>query len=430
VRAIPETARCQSPSPEEGRGRCPTLRLMRAVAIFGLVLLMLHAASCDDATQRERERQEREQERAKRLAERTPPPPQALPESGEGIWISRAEVLRLPMNGRAWERLKAAADGPLGEANIADQDSNHDVRTLAVALVYARTGEESYRAKAADAISSAIGTEDGGRTLALGRNLFSYVLAADLIDLRAHDRREEATFRAWLAAVRREPLRRGSGTLISTAENSMSNWGGMAGASRVAVAAYLDDEEDLARAAKVMKGWLGDRSAYPGIPGPVYGPDDLNRGFRAGGGEDDLSWQADPDRPRGVNPKGARKKGHSIDGALPDDMRRGGPFQWPPLYTLYPREALSGFVALAEVLHRQGYDVYAWENQALLRATRFLFELEQQFPEEEWWEPGVPVYWIINDRYGMSFPVGENTVQRNVGWTDWTHAPGPEAQGS
>jgi hypothetical protein len=394
--------------------------------MLGLALTVLHAASCDggDANRLERERQEREQAKAKRVAERTPPPPRTQPAARKGIWISPAEVQRLPMTGPAWERLKAAADGPLGEADIADQDSNHDVKTQAVALVYSRTGEESYRAKAADAIMSAVGTEEGGRTLALGRNLLSYVIAADLIDLRAYDPGREATFRTWLAAVRRERFGdgEGPGTLISTAESSMSNWGGMAGASRAAVAAYLKDKKDLARAAKVMKGWLGDRSAYPGIPGPLFGPDDIGKGFRAGGGEDDLSWQADPVRPRGVNPEGATKKGHSIDGALPDDMRRGGPFQWPPVYTQYPREALSGYVALAEILHRQGYDVYAWEDQALLRAARFLFELEQQFPEEEWWEPGVPVYWIINDRYDASFPVGENTVQRNVGWTDWTHA--------
>jgi hypothetical protein len=396
--------------------------------MLGLALTALHAASCDgtDAAREERERREREQAQAQRVAERTPPPPRTPPRAAPGIWISPEELMRLPTSGPAWERLKAAADEPLGEANIANQDSNHDVRTLAVALVYARTGEESYRARAADAIESAIGTEDGGRTLALGRNLLSYVIAADLIDLRAFDPARGATFRAWLTAVRREPFGRGPGpgTLVSTAESSMSNWGGMAGASRVAVAAYLNDETGLARAAKVMKGWLGDRTAYPGIPGSVFGPSDIGRGFRAGGAEDDLSWQADPERPRGVNPEGASKEGHSIDGALPDDMRRGGPFQWPPVYTQYPREALSGFVALAEILHRQGYDVYAWEDQALLRAARFLFELEQQFPDEEWWELGVPVYWIINDRYGTSLPVGPNTVQRNVGWTDWTHADG------
>jgi Alginate lyase len=396
--------------------------------MLGLALTALHAASCDgtDTARQERERREREQAEAQRVAERTPPPPRTPSRAARGIWISQEELMRLPTSGPAWDRLKAAADGPLGEANIANQDSNHDVRTLAVALVYARTGEESYRAKAADAIESAIGTEDGGRTLALGRNLLSYVIAADLIDLGAYDPVKGATFRAWLSDVRRERFGGGPGpgTLVSTAESSMSNWGGMAGASRVAVAAYLNDGEDLARAAKVMKGWLGDRTAYPGIPGSVFGPSDIGRGFRAGGAEDDLSWQVDPERPRGVNPEGATREGHSIDGALPDDMRRGGPFEWPPTYTQYPREALSGFVALAEVLHREGYDVYAWEDQALLRAARFLFELEQEFPDEEWWEPGVPVYWIINARYGTSLPVGPNTVQRNVGWTDWTHADG------
>jgi hypothetical protein len=80
-------------------------------------------------------------------------------------------------------------------------------------------------------------------------------------------------------------------------------------------------------------------------------------------------------------------------------------------------------VALAELLHREGYDVYAWEDKALLRAARFLSELERTFPEEEWWEPDVPVYWIVNYRYGTSFPVEGEGMGRNVAWTDWTHAP-------
>lgn len=373
----------------------------------------------DDAT---RERIEREQAQAAA----TPPPDRTLPEPAEGIWISRAELQRLPTSGRAWERVKEAADRDLRPRKIADQDSNHDVRTLAVALVYARTGESSYREKATDAIASAVGTEDGGTTLALGRNLLSYIIAADLIDFRAYDPGREAEFRDWLRSVRHEPL--GSDaiadqTLIGTAERSASNWGGMAGASRVAVAVYLNDKDDIARAAKVMKGWLGDRSSYPGIPGPHYRPAYAGKGFHSGGSNEDLSWQADPTRPRGVNPKGAMKEGHSIDGALPDDMRRGGSFTWPPEYTQYPREALSGFVPLAEILHRQGYDVYAWEDQALLRATRFLFDLERRFPEEEWWQPGVAAYWIVNARYGTSFPVEGEGMGRNVAWTDWTHAP-------
>jgi Alginate lyase len=395
----------------------------------GLVVVLALAALLGVSCSRE------EQERAEPRATVAEPvstvtetveerPPHQARRSRNGIWISRAELMRLPTTGPAWERLTEAADEELGEADIADQDSNHDVHTLAVALVYARTGDSGYRTKAADAITGAIGTEDEGRTLELGRNLFSYVIAADLIDFRAYDPAREAEFRDWLRAVRNEPL--GSdgtrGTLIRTHERSPSNWGGMAGASRVAVAAYLGDDRDLARAATVMKGWLGDRSAYPGIPGPRFGPEDVGKGHDFGGHEDDLSWHADPSRPRGVNPRGATKDGHSIDGALPDDMRRGGEFTWPPRYTQYPREALTGYVALAEVLHRQGYNVYAWEDKALLRATVFLYALERRFPEEEWWEPDIPVYRIINFRYGTSFPVEGSGFGRNFGWTGWTHA--------
>src|SRR5690348_6398540 len=82
-----------------------------------------------------------------------------------GIWLSYEEIAKLPMTGKAWSNVKSAADGYLGTANISDQDSKHDVNTLAVALVYARTGTATYRTKAADAIMAAIGTEKGGRTL-------------------------------------------------------------------------------------------------------------------------------------------------------------------------------------------------------------------------------------------------------------------------
>ena len=397
---------------------------MRTVALCALAVGVLLAPGCSGTKPDEATRARLERDQARAAA--TPAPHRTLPGPAEGIWISRAELQRLPTSGPAWERVLEAADGELRLRRVADQDSNHDVETFAVALVYARTGDPSYREKAADAIASAVGTEEGGTTLALGRNLLSYVIAADLIDFRRYDPAREAEFRDWLDSVRHEPL--GSEavadqTLIGTAERSASNWGGMAGASRVAVAVYLNDGRDIARAAKVMKGWLGDRSAYPGIPGQHYRPEYAGKGFHSGGSNEDLSWQADPSRPRGVNPKGAAKDGHSIDGALPDDMRRGGSFTWPPEYTQYPREALSGFVPLAELLYRQGYDVYAWENRALLRATRFLFDLERRFPEEEWWEPGVPAYWIVNARYGTSFPVEGRGMGRNVAWTDWTHAP-------
>jgi hypothetical protein len=157
-------------------------------------------------------------------------------QAGPGVWLTREDLAGLPTSGQAWQQLKATADGNLGKPEIADQNSNHDVKTLAVALVYARTGDSGYRAKAADAIMAAIGTENGDRTLALGRNLVSYIVAADLIDLRGYDAGREARFRDWLSSVRHEDL---SGrTLISTHEDRPNNWGTHAGAARIAADIY------------------------------------------------------------------------------------------------------------------------------------------------------------------------------------------------
>jgi hypothetical protein len=128
------------------------------------------------------------------------------------------------------------------------------------------------------------------------------VIAADLVGLHSYDAGKDEQFRSWLAAVRTETL--DGKTLISTDEDRPNNWGTHAGASRVAVDLYLGDKADLVRAAQVFKGWLGDRSAYAGF---TYG---------------DTAWQADPSKPVGINPKGATKRGHTIDGVLPDDQRR------------------------------------------------------------------------------------------------------------
>jgi Alginate lyase len=326
------------------------------------------------------------------------PPPTG---SSKGIWISPAEIALLPMSGPAWTQLKSAADGSLGTPNISDQNSDHDVNTLAVALVYARTGNTTYRAKAANAIMSAIGTEAGGRTLALGRNLVSYVIAADLIDLKSYNAANDQRFRAWLSAVRSANL--DGKTLISTHEGRPNNWGTHAGASRVAADMYLGDTADLNRAATVFKGWLGDRAAYAGFD---YG---------------DLSWQANPSAPVGVNPLGATKNGHSIDGAMPDDMRRGCSFQWPPCATGYAWEALQGATVQARLLSRAGFDAWNWQNKAMFRTIQFLYNLNKEVGG--WWAESDDEWapWVINKAYGSSFPtVSPASSGKNMGWTDWT----------
>jgi hypothetical protein len=299
--------------------------------------------------------------------------------------------------------MKATADAVLGTAKIADQESMHDTSALAVALVYARTQDPAYRSKAAGGISAAIGTEVGGTALALARNLASYVIAADLIGLATYDPALETRFRSWLSAVRRTDL--GGKTLISTHEIRPNNWGTMAGGSRAAADVYLGDTDDLARAAQVFAGWLGDLAAYAGFD---YGSD--------------LSWQADPQRPVGINPPGSTIQGFNVDGALPEEMRRGCSFQIPPCdSTAYPWEGLQGAVVQAHILARRGYDTWNWSSRALQRAAEFLMRLDRDYggwaaEGDDQWQP-----WLFNHAYGPLLPaVTPARPGKIMGWTDWT----------
>jgi hypothetical protein len=315
------------------------------------------------------------------------------------LWIDPARLASLPTSGEGWENVLRAAQEPVGKPNLSDMEDPTNVRIMAKALVYARTGEDRYRQEVVSACLAAIGTERGGSTLALGRELAAYVIAADLVGGLPGEQGKR--FDAWLRGVRHQKLR--GGTLVSTHERRPNNWGTSAGASRVAVAAYLGDAQDLERAAKIFRGWLGDRSAYAG--------------FRYGA----LAWQADPEAPVGINPRGSRRDGHSIDGVLPDDQRRSGPFRWPPPHENYVYGALQGALVQAVLLHNAGYDVWEWGDRALLRAFLWL-NAEAGFPArgDDGWEP-----WLINFHYAVKLPTPDPARPGKIaGWTDWTHRAG------
>ncbi len=54
--------------------------------------------------------------------------------------MPRSELLARPMSGTAWANLVDVANGSLGSADACDINSDHHLRTLAAALVFARTG--------------------------------------------------------------------------------------------------------------------------------------------------------------------------------------------------------------------------------------------------------------------------------------------------
>lgn len=328
------------------------------------------------------------------------PPAQQNKPANNGIWIGPNELAQLPASGPAWENLLRAANQSLGSPNLSDQDDPTNVLVMAKALVFARLKKEKYRREVATALRALVSqnTENAGRTLALGRELIAYVIAADLIGLRSYNATLDNKFRKRLRELRSKTLE--GRTLISTHEERANNWGTHAGASRIAIAAYLNDRAELKRCAQVLRGWLGDREAYSG--------------FKFGG----LIWQADSTRPVGVNPKNAKRNGHSIDGVLPEEQRRAGGFTWPPQKENYVYEALQGALVQAVLLRRAGYEVWNWRDRALLRAFQWL-DHEAHFPAtgDDTWQ-----IHLINHFYHTDFPATIPSVPgKNVGWTDWTH---------
>jgi len=314
-----------------------------------------------------------------------------------GLWLSPAEIAALPTEGPAWEAVRRVSAAPTPRPDLSDQDDPTNVRVLAKALVAARTGDESMRSQVVRALQRVRGTEDDANVLSVARELLAYVVAADLIGL---DGTEREAFTHWLEDLPERHF--GPRTLRSTHEDRPNNWGTHAGASRLAVALYLGDEEDVARAAYVFRGWVGERRSWSG--------------FEFGA----LWWQSNYFWRYAINPAGSSHRGHSIDGVLPDDQRRGGPFTWPPPKENCVYEALQGAVVQAELLSRAGYDAWGWGDRAILRAFHWL-HAEADYPAEgdDTWLPHV-----VNRAYGTSFPAPvPSQPGKGMGFADWTHAP-------
>ncbi len=330
--------------------------------------------------------------------------PASAARSRSGIWISREEILTLPMTGPAWEALVAEAEAPLRNPNLANQNDPNNVRVLAKALVFARTGDERFAREVRQACRLIPGTERSANTLALGRELMAYILAADLVQL---DDAEEGRFKEWLRRVADSNYRGRS--IRSTHEDRPNNWGTHAGATRLAMAVYLGDQREIERAAQVFRGWTGEPGGW--------------QGFKFG----EPWWQVKDADNQAVNPLGARRLGHSIDGVLPDDQRRAGRFRWPPPKENYVYEALQGAVAQAVLLERLGYPAWEWGDRALLRAFSWL-HTQADYPAEgdDTWIPH-----LINRAYGADFPAPiPSKPGKGMGFSDWTHAPPPAADTS
>jgi hypothetical protein len=337
------------------------------------------------------------------------------------LLMPRAELMSLPTSGSAWDGLKAAADADWGTPDLCDQDVKHGTLALAGALVYARTGAASYATKSHAAIMAAMGTERSTCSiLAIGRQLGGYVLAADFSELSGADR---DAFRSWLAAMRTRSFTDHPRwqTLVGTDADSANNWGAFAGASRIAASLYLGDGADVAQAAAVLRGFLGDRGAWDQFRGQGDTNDILTDTIRA--------WACDAS-PAGfvpINPA-CSHSGTDLDGAIVTDVSRDGlGLTWPvgPTGIGYTLESLQGLVLQAELLYRNGYPgVWGWSNNAIERAAR-LVSRNGAADGTTWNTASVNCYlpWILNYRYGLKLPTKPAGHGRIFGYTDWLYGP-------
>ena len=352
----------------------------------------------------------------------------ALPQPREnglpGIWIGREDLMQRPTAGAAWEALSRDAGRDPGPADISDQDSRHDVFTLAAALVCVRTGRHCEKAR--QGVLDAIGTEEGARWLAVGRNLGAYVIAADLLDLRADGAPDSDGTRVerWIESWLVERLRDNNDpTVLRTISpfHSGANAAAQEGFVHAAVAAYLGNRSELDRAWDAFRRFACD----PAAPDrdQIY----LEPPVRDG-------WAHDARRPCAVNPRGSTRLApllslrggvfQRLDGAIIADMRRGGEYEWPPGYTSYPWVGLEGLVPAAVILHRAGYPAFEVADRAVLRAADYLWFLRTSTGDDRWFdgERAAEIVHLLNVAYGTSYPVaGAVGAGRTVGYTDWTH---------
>jgi hypothetical protein len=383
----------------------------------------------------------------------------------KSIWLSQAEILPLPMSGTAWTSVKSVADSNWGSPQLTSNVNRHGSKVYAGALVYARTGDSAYREKVRAAVMSAIGTEfatgpdPSTGTLGVSRNLLSYVVAADLINLENMNSTDATTFRQWLSKVRFTYLPAGRvHSIVHSHQNWTSNWGTMAGASRIGADLYLGDATDLAEAIKLHKSYA-NRTDYPTSLLPNGVPDSQGwvatyHYFQPSLAFDPVSWGCKTDGVSvsdaynyvAINPAPCNRVGYtdqtltstttcSLSGANVEDISRdetdktlchiepktsaGHTYSW---------ESFHAITTQAELLRHNGYEnLWTYGNGALRRMEKFIYDMGM-------WNVGYSEHyttqWLANKILGTNYPASPASYSKLLGFSDWTHSPSAPSGGT
>jgi hypothetical protein len=124
--------------------------------------------------------------------------------------------------------LKSQADAAWAAPDLSLLNTKTPAMVLAAGLVYARTGDAKYRDKVIAAVKAVPGTEaKATEVLPFARNVFGYVVAADLVDMPPDTVVDNGqTWRAFLEAARTKQFPGNTRwiSLQKTSGDSASNW--------------------------------------------------------------------------------------------------------------------------------------------------------------------------------------------------------------
>ncbi len=356
--------------------------------------------------------------------------------------IDSARLASLPTSGTAYEYMKQTADNAMATMDLTEPASSASPWltnyinpststgkgsvTLAAALVYARTGDVRYRDFVIRVNRFVIGSEDSpsndGTTssndwlLATMRQISGYVLAADLVRMDpnvtgSRSGYASTTWKTWLGELRTKPIGTNGYKTINSHDVRASNWGAWASAARTTIDVYLNDTADLAIAVARLKRWLGETTT---------GPSWVKTGAY------DASWACIPPGATDFTPVNPSSCGPDKDGVLVEDASRSAYSfpTWDKAGIDYSFHAYMAQLVTAQVLDRQGYDVWSWGDRALKRIMDRL--------DRGGWATGngrpaaTHVSWIPRYFYNTAYPTVPARASETLGYTDWLYgSPAP-----
>jgi hypothetical protein len=357
-----------------------------------------------------------------------------------GMWMGKAELDTRPTSGADYTELLNTANAAWpATIQIHEQNSNANIYCLAGALTFARlkaaagtvdATADALRLKVADYIGKLIQEGYNTTTTALSwaRNVGTFAICADLINLEGFDPELDGDFRTFASGILTElNIGDGMNDVRAGARLRPNNIGNWCRFSVAAISWYTGDTATLGNVTTWHKRWMGDTSISHAFN---WG---ANQSWQDHTGGDAATW-------KGINSLNAVRDGHNFDGIQPDDQRRHDedgatlgvydPADFPtPATSNYPEESLAAALGCALILYRSGVlDMFTASDAALMRAVaqhkRFADNYAAKgytyfYDSQEAPRP------LVNYLFGLGYPETRLRTQlagpsRGYGFTYWT----------